>query len=374
MVKTVKAKSLLIKHKQIDSWFISGYGMNLYRGCVHDCSYCDGRDEKYQVSGAFGKDVQAKINAPELLDKALNPKGKRTPFKNGYIMVGGGVGDSYQPVEKELELTRQVLDVLVQYGRPAHFLTKNGLIERDLKLIKDLHDRAQVIVSMSFSSVDDKISAILEPGCSLPKDKLMTLKRFKEAGIPTGMFLMPVIPFITDIPAMIEASVAKAKEADVDFIIFGTMTLKEGKQAEHFMKVISMNFPAVKEFYRQIYTGDRWGNTTSQYARQVSENFTKAVKKYRVARRIPLVLYENIVSENEKVALLLEHLDYCLKQDDKPSPYGHAAYQIRKLAEPVSTVKALTAIKGVGPFTEKIIKEIVRKGQSHYINKLVNLM
>jgi DNA repair photolyase len=93
-IKELEAKSILRKHKKIDSWFLSNYGMNLYRGCLHNCVYCDGRAEGYYVEGQFGSDVAVKVNALEILRRELDPKRKRSPFKRGYVMVGGGVGDS----------------------------------------------------------------------------------------------------------------------------------------------------------------------------------------------------------------------------------------------------------------------------------------
>ena len=114
-VREIEAKSLLRKHKKIDSWFISRYGMNLYRGCTHNCVYCDGRAEGYYVDGAFGEDVAVKSNAIELLRRELNPKRRRKPMKQGYIMLGGGVGDSYQPVDKKYQLRRQALKVIHDY-------------------------------------------------------------------------------------------------------------------------------------------------------------------------------------------------------------------------------------------------------------------
>jgi len=97
-IREIEAKSILRKHKKIDSWFISHYGMNLYRGCSHNCAYCDGRSEGYYVDGEFGEDVTAKVNAIEVLRRELDPKRKRIPLKRSFIMVGGGVGDSYQPI------------------------------------------------------------------------------------------------------------------------------------------------------------------------------------------------------------------------------------------------------------------------------------
>ncbi len=93
-IREIKAKSILRKYKKVETWFLTCYGMNLYRGCHHNCVYCDGRSEKYRVDGEFGEDVAVKVNAIELLRRELDPKRKRTPFKRGYVGVGGGVGDS----------------------------------------------------------------------------------------------------------------------------------------------------------------------------------------------------------------------------------------------------------------------------------------
>ena len=159
-ITEINAKSILRKHKKIDSWFISQYGMNFYRGCNHNCVYCDGRSERHYVEGEFGKDVLVKINAIELLRKELDPRRKRKPLKPCYIMLGGGVGDSYQPIEKKYQLSRKALQLLYDFNYPVSILTKSTLIERDLDIIKQINEKSKVIVSFSFSSTDEKISSV----------------------------------------------------------------------------------------------------------------------------------------------------------------------------------------------------------------------
>ena len=100
-IQEIEAKNILRQHKKIDSWFISRYGMKLYRGCIHNCAYCDGHSEGYYINGDFGKDIVVKTNAIHLLERELNPERKRKPFKGGFILVGGGVCDSYGPIEKK---------------------------------------------------------------------------------------------------------------------------------------------------------------------------------------------------------------------------------------------------------------------------------
>jgi len=258
-IREIKAKSVLRKYKKIDSWFISHYGMNLYRGCTHNCVYCDGRSEGYYVDGEFGEDVEVKVNSIDILRRELNPKRKRTPFKQSFIMVGGGVGDSYQPIEKKYQLSRKTLKLIYEYNFPVHMLTKSTLIKRDVDILKMINEQSRAVVSFSFSSLDDKISAIFEPGVPSPGERLKTLAFFKNEGIACGMFLLPVIPFITDTAELIEAAIRKASEVGLDFIIFGGMTLKDGKQKDYFFKVLKDHYPELITEYQKIYTGDKWG-------------------------------------------------------------------------------------------------------------------
>jgi DNA repair photolyase len=371
-ISEVEAKSILRKHKKIDSWFISCYGMNLYRGCTHNCIYCDGRSEGYYVEGEFGRDVTVKMNAPDLLRHELDPKRKRTPFKRSFIMVGGGVSDSYQPLEKKYDLTRRALEVVYEYNFPVHMLTKSTLIERDIDILKKINERSRAIVSFSFSSVDDGISAVFEPGVPPPSRRLETIKRFKEAGIACGMFLLPVIPFVTDAPELIEAAVRKASEVGIDFIIFGGMTLKEGRQKDYFIDTTKERYPGLAAKYKDIYSYSKWGEPAKEYADAINLAFNAIVRKYKMPMRIPPTLYREILSENDRVVVMLEHIDYLLKMQGTKSSLGYAAYSISQVKEPLSDMKGeLRKIKGVGEKAEDIILDILDKGTSAYYEQLL---
>ena len=372
--REVEAKSILRKHKKIDSWFLTGYGMNLYRGCRHNCVYCDGRNEKYQVDGEFGEDVVVKVNAINLLERELDRKRKRTPFQKGYIGVGGGVGDSYQPAEKKYELTRKTLKLLYKNNFPVHILTKSTLVQRDIDILKQINKKTSAIVSFSFSSVDDQISAIFEPCVPPPSERLKTIKMLKEEGISCGMYLMPVIPFITDKREKIEASIQKACEAGVDFIIFGGMTLKDGRQKDYYFDVLKKYYPNLIVNYYNIFRGDKWGSAIKSYYDSINLTFNVIASAYKVPMRIPLSLFKNQISENDLVVVLLEHIDYLLKMKGNKSPFGYAAYSISQIKTPLSDLEFdLRKIKGVGKMTERIIKEILKTGTSSYYEKLSKL-
>lgn len=372
MIREIKAKSLLRKHKKIDSWFVSRYGMNLYRGCLHNCAYCDGRAEGYYVEGEFGKDIDVKINAPELLQKELNPKRKRVPFKKGFIMIGGGVGDSYNVLDKKYELSRKVLNIVSDYDFPVHVLTKSTLVKRDIDILHAINEKSKAIVSFSFSGVDDNICKIFEPGVPLASERLETISFLKKEGFPVGVFMMPVIPFITDLPDQMENSIRKFKEAGVDFIIFGGMTLKEGRQQDYFYKVLKENYPDLLHQYEMIYKGDKWGGASHQYYESINKLFLQLANKYQIPKRIPAKLYNQVIDQNDVVAVILDQMDYILKQKGQKSPYGYAAYSVSQLKEPISEYRnKLQDLSGVGPVTEKIILEILETGTSGYYEKLL---
>ena len=183
---------------------------------------------------------------------------------------------------------------------------------------------------------------------------------------------MPVIPFITDTPEMIEASINKGIDAGIDFIIFSGMTLKDGRQKDHFMKILSDSFKKLELEYGNIYTGSKWGNYTSEYAETINYTFDLFAKKYKVPKRIPSYLYNDILEENDLVIVVLEQIDYLLKLKGYKSNFGYAAYSISQLNTPLTAIrKELTQIRGVGPTIKKIIWEILDTGSSKYYERLL---
>lgn len=371
-IREIEAKTILRKHKKIDSWFISLYGMNLYRGCIHNCVYCDGRAEGYYVDGEFGEDVVVKKNAGEILRRELDPKRKRIPLKRSYIMLGGGFGDSYQPVDNKYQLSRKVLQVIYEYNFPVHVLTKSTLVKRDIDILKKINRQSREIVSFSFSSVNERISAFFEPGVPSPAERLKTISLLRNEGISCGMFLLPVIPFITDTPALIEDSVRKAKEAGTSFIIFGGMTLKDGKQKNYFFDAVKKKYPETVTKYHIIYRGNKWGAATGKYYSSINQIFDSIADKYKMPKRLPLELFSDILDKNDLVVVILEHIDYLLKLKNEKSPFGYAAYSISQVKEPLSAVRRdLLKLKGVGKVSERIILEILDTGNSSYYKKLL---
>ena len=237
----VKAKGILS----------SGNGMNLYRGCQHGCIYCDSRSLCYQMNHVF-EDIEVKENALELLEQALNRK--RKP-----CMIGtGSMTDPYIPLEEELRLTRGALELIRDYGFGVSVLTKSTRVLRDLDLLAEINRRAKAVVQMTLTTHDDRLCRILEPNVSVTSERVAALKAFREAGIPTVVWLDPILPFLNDTRENITGILESCMEAGVRGILCFNMglTLREGNR-EYFYARLDRHFPGLKEEYIRTY-GNRY--------------------------------------------------------------------------------------------------------------------
>ena len=371
-VREIEAKSILLKRKYIDSWFVSRYGMNLYRGCQHNCAYCDGRAEGYYVEGEFGRDVGVKINAPEILRRELDPGRRRKPLKGGYFFLGGGVGDSYQPLEGKYRLSRQALEIIAEFGYPVQVLTKSTLVRRDLDLLQQINRHSRALVCFSISSVDEQISRIFEPGVPSPRERLETLKYFKAQGVPCGLFLLPVIPYVTDDDDLIEQALQKARDIGVDYLIFGGMTLKEGRQSSHFLNTLSRHRPELLPEYRKIYGGDRWGQATGEYYHRLHGRFWEIAARYEVPLRMPPELYSDLLDDRDRAVVILEQMDYLFRLRGKRSAYGYAARTVARLQEPLAELlQPGNQLRGINAKASTLIREIVTTGTAKEYEQLL---
>lgn len=348
--------------------------MNLYKGCMHACAYCDGRDEGYFVQGEFSRDIAVKTNAIDILRRELDPGRKRKPFRRSFMLLGGGITDSYQAIEKKYELSRQALELMLEFNHPVHVLTKSPLVEKDLDLLQKINTQSRAIVSFSFSSVDDLISEVFEPGVAPPSERLQSMRRIKAAGIPCGMFLMPLIPFVTDSPQMIDDALKQAQAARLDYVVASGMTLKEGRQMDTFYKTLEAFDESLLTEYDMIYSGDKWGNATAEYYQSLNATLYAMARRYHIPLRIPQKIWHNLLDDNDRVVVMLEHIDYYLRLRGSTSPFRATAYNISKIKEPLSSLRSnLHLIKGAGNTTLRIIREILDTGRCSYLDKLANL-
>ena len=226
--------------------------MNVYRGCSHGCIYCDSRSECYQFTHPF-EDIEVKRNAPELLEKALKSKKQK-------CMIGtGAMSDPYMHCEEELGLTRNCLEIILKYGFGAAVQTKSDRILRDIDLLDEINRSAKCVVQMTLTTYDDDLCRIVEPNVCSTKRRIQVLERMQERGIPTVVWMTPILPFINDTVENITSILRECVRVGVKGVVdFGMgLTLREGDR-EYYYAALDRHFPGMKERYIR-----RFGNAYS---------------------------------------------------------------------------------------------------------------
>ena len=223
------------------------YGMNIYRGCSHGCIYCDSRSRCYRFTHPF-EDIEVKQNAPELLEKALRSKRKK-------CMIGtGSMSDPYMHCEERLGLTKRCMEVILKYGYGAAIQTKSDRILRDIDLLEEINKRAKCVVQMTLTTFDDGLCRIVEPNVCSTKRRIEVLEEMQKRGIPTVVWLCPILPFINDTEENVEKILTECVRVGVKGIVcFGMgLTLREGDR-EYYYAALDKHFPGLKEKYIQTY-------------------------------------------------------------------------------------------------------------------------
>ena len=249
-------------------------GMNLYRGCQHGCIYCDSRSRCYHMDHRF-EDVAVKGNGLELLELAL--RRKRRP-----CMIGtGSMSDPYTPVEGELMMTRRALEIIERHGCGVSILTKSDLILRDMDILSRIHRRSKAVVQMTLTTMDEDLCAMIEPGVCTTRRRIEVLKEFQRAGIPTVVWLCPILPWLNDTPENIRGIVESCAEAGVKGIVcFGMgVTLRDGSR-EHYYTQLDRKFPGLKE--RTIRTYGSAYELRSAHHRELEALFHRLCAKYGI--------------------------------------------------------------------------------------------
>lgn len=253
-------------------------GMNLYRGCTHGCIYCDSRSKCYQINHDF-EDIEVKQNAPLLLEAALRSKRKK-------CMIGtGSMCDPYMHCEEELKLTRRCLELIDEYGFGLDIQTKSNRILRDLDLLKSINEKAKCVVQMTLTTYDEELCRILEPNVSTTAQRFETLEVLRDNGIPTVVWLSPILPFINDTKENLEGILDYCVRAKVKGIIcFGMgMTLREGNR-EYFYEALDRHFPLLRQKYHQKY-GYAY-ELVSDHARELMPIFYRRCKENGIMSRV----------------------------------------------------------------------------------------
>lgn len=222
-------------------------GMNIYRGCAHGCIYCDSRSRCYHMEHPF-EDIEVKENAIKLLDDALRRRRKK-------CMIGtGSMSDPYIPAEMRLCYMRRAMELILKHGFGFTLITKSCRVERDIDLLRQINQSTKCVVQMTLTTYDDALCKKIEPNVSTTAERAETLMRLRDAGIPTIVWLTPILPFINDTAENIEGILSLCKSAGVRGVIhFGMgVTMREGNR-EYFYAKLDELFPGLKQKYMRTY-------------------------------------------------------------------------------------------------------------------------
>ena len=224
--------------------------MNLYRGCTHGCIYCDSRSACYRMNHAF-EDIEVKRDAPAILEAQLRSKKKP-------CMIGtGSMCDPYIPLEDDLRWTRQCLDLIRRHGFGLAVQTKSARILRDMALLRAINAKAKCVVQITLTTYDEGLCRIIEPNVSTTLERFRVLEAMREAGIPTVVWMSPILPFINDTEENLRGLLDYCIRAKVRGILcfgFG-LTLRDGNR-EYFYQKLDEHFHGVKQQYIR-----RFGNS-----------------------------------------------------------------------------------------------------------------
>ncbi|MCG3222762.1 MAG: radical SAM protein [Candidatus Heimdallarchaeota archaeon] len=283
IIEKIKTKTLVRKSGvSLFSW--GEVTLNPYQGCYHNCSYCDGYSEGYYMHDDFSERIKVKTNAPYLFEQFLKKEGfipinrEKTSTLMDYIpslkekkdynhppkyiiFLGGGVCDVYQPAEKEIKLTRKLLQVAYDYSMPVFILTKNAYVLRDLDILKKINEDTYACVNFTITLADEDAQKAFEPRASTSQERFEAIKKLREEGIHSGVFFYPTLPFIGDKEENIKSIYQQAKNVGAEFIYCWGLTLKPGRNKRHFFNSLEKYNPDLLPKYERLYgNNDKYGN------------------------------------------------------------------------------------------------------------------
>lgn len=302
MPEEVLVNKIIKKGYFVEPIFGSMYTFSPYMGCSHACIYCDGRAEKYHFEGDFVNDVKVRSNVPDIFYKELNSLREVAP-----IHLSSGISDVYQKLEGKYNITGRCSEILSESPFPVSVLTKSSLITRDRDNWLKVNKKGGFTLQISFTTLDDNIRKRFEPGASSVEERLEIIQDFKKEGCNVGIYMMPLLPQITDSFKSIEAVVTKLQDIGVDYIMPGLLTLRPGRQKDLYSDLIKSSYPEHIKYYRDLYSENREsGSPIKSYINSFDNTIYQTFNN--VNTYFPHRKYRNTMPLYCEITLLLTHM------------------------------------------------------------------
>lgn len=294
MPQHITVKSILNKTKKRDSWFLDDYTINPYSGCSFNCLFCYTRGSKYGEH--MEEKLSIKDNAVELLDKQLKLRAVKKQF--GFIVLSSAT-DPYLQFEKEEKLTRRILEVILKHKFPVHVITRSDLVLRDLDLLHEINKNAvlpedlaqltkhKVLITFSFSTVDDKVAKIFEPGATPPSIRLETLKEVVKNGFHSGVSMMPLLPYISDTTESLNAMFSAFKTAGANYVMPATITLFGNGASDSktlVLRAVEKYYPQLLDKYKTFFANN--SELPAYYNKAFYKKMQELSEHYKIRNRI----------------------------------------------------------------------------------------
>jgi DNA repair photolyase len=290
----IQVKTILNKSKRRDPWFLDEYTVNPYSGCSFNCLYCYIRGSKYGIH--MEDKLSVKANAVELLDRQLRLRANKGQYG---IIVLSSATDPYLQFEKSTELTRRLLEVILKYRFPLHVITKSSLVSRDFDLLQEIRTHAilpkdlegrlidRLFLTFSFSTVDNTIARIFEPGATPPSERLETLALARSHGFTSGVSMMPMLPYITDTGESLEQMFATFAALNASYVFPATITLFGNGPSDSktlVLRAVEKHFPHLAEKYTRLFAADN--KLPAYYQQAFSRKSAELLEKYHLRNHL----------------------------------------------------------------------------------------
>ena len=263
------------------------WDLNIYRGCEHKCQYCFAvYSHKYMESENFFDEIYVKKNIVECFEKQISSK----RWKKSVINIGG-VTDSYQPAEKQYKIMPEILKLCIKHKVPISLSTKSKLILRDFDLFAELATLVPVNITCTITTVNENIRKLIEPNAAPAKDRFNNLKEFSKTNVNTGIFIMPIIPELTDSYENLNMLFKTAKENNVNYAVTTILNLR-GETKTNFFNFVKGKLP---HLYNKIKSHYKSAYADSAYKKHLYGILNKIERMYPLKEKNPVYPdYENI--------------------------------------------------------------------------------
>jgi DNA repair photolyase len=314
------APALSPRRPTINEFFLSSYTLSIYSGCEFGCPYCD---SWLYSDRPLNETISAPLDLPERL------AGELAEVDRGDLIAISALSDPYQPAEQSYRLTRQVLQVLAECNQPVLLLTKSPTVLEDLALLQRMNEQSLAIVMTTLLTTDQQLSQRIEGKAPPPTHRLEMLAELKRAGVPVGVSILPIMPYVNDTDSGLRSLLRACATAEVDFVVWDYLHIPNERHRFRINELLSRLGSYPVSYYRDIYAGQPV--VSALYRQDRDSTVLTRCDGLALEVRAPHRIFAGRLAPRNEAALLLKHAAF----RDRASGRNHIAAVHRELADQV---------------------------------------